>query len=314
MLFLYPLSLYAFPFAGIILRMAGPMIQARGLGKIYRSRRGSVTAVEALDLTVEAGEIFGLLGPNGAGKTTTVRMLCGLIRPTSGNAWIDGIPLAERPDEARALIGLVPEDAGDHKNLSLLEELDYYGALYGLERSVVRRRSEELLARLGLADRAKDRLKTFSKGMRRKFHLVRSLLHEPRILLLDEPTAGLDPAISETVWSLLKSLATERKVSVIICSHHLEEVERLCGRVGILKRRLLAEGTLNQLSGADRRYRIELNGDAEGFVEIVRQVAGVERVEDEGKLLRMTLSTAADDVTPRIVRSSWRPARALCRL
>ncbi|MGA2501210.1 MAG: ABC transporter ATP-binding protein, partial [Tepidisphaeraceae bacterium] len=157
------------------------MIRVQQLGKTFRSRKREIVAVEDLNLTVNAGEIFGLLGPNGAGKTTTVRMICGLIRPGSGEAWVDGISMAEHPNEARARIGLVPGEAGEIANLTVRESLDYHGAFYGLDPATVRRRSEPWIARLGLAERARDRLGTFSKGMRRKFHLVRAMLHEPRV-------------------------------------------------------------------------------------------------------------------------------------
>ncbi|HEX2973893.1 MAG TPA: ABC transporter ATP-binding protein, partial [Tepidisphaeraceae bacterium] len=140
-----------------------PIIQTHNLCKTYRAKAGAVTAVQDLNLSVPAGEIFGLLGPNGAGKTTTVRMLCGLIPPTSGQATIDGISVADRPNDVRRLIGLVPEDAGDHRKLTLAEELDYHGALYGLSRQTVEHRSRPLVERLGLGDRLQHRIETFSK-------------------------------------------------------------------------------------------------------------------------------------------------------
>src|SRR5688500_5181494 len=278
-------------------------VETRNLTKVYKSRRGDVVAVENLDLSIRAGEVFGLLGPNGAGKTTTIRMLCGLIRPTGGTVHVDGIPLSDRPADVRRRVALVPEDAGDFRNLTLLEELDYYGALYGLDRATVRSRSEELLARLGLADRRNHLLKTFSRGMRRKFHLVRAVLHEPRVLLLDEPTAGLDPNIVEDVWDLLKALARKRQVTVVLCSHHLEEVERLCDRVGILRRRLLVEGLLAELSGSHRQYRIRLSGAPNGYVDAVAGVTGVRRVDaiDE-RVLRVQLDDDAGKVVPHVVR------------
>ncbi|MFI5381611.1 MAG: ABC transporter ATP-binding protein [Tepidisphaerales bacterium] len=279
------------------------MIRVRQLGKTFRSRKREIVAVENLDLTVNAGEIFGLLGPNGAGKTTTVRMICGLIRPSSGEAWVDGISMADRPNEARARIGLVPGEAGELGNLTVRESLDYHGAFYGLDRATVRRRSEPWIARLGLADRAGDRLGTFSKGMRRKVHLVRAMLHEPSVLLLDEPTAGLDPEVCETVWAMLRSLVAELGLSVILCSHHLEEVEQLCGRVGILRRRLLVEGTLAELSGGRRRYRIELADGSVAAAEALRQVAGIQSLAVEGRVLRIRLAGAPEPIIPDAVRA-----------
>src|SRR5688500_5188768 len=278
-------------------------VETRNLTKVYKSRRGDVVAVENLDLSIRAGEVFGLLGPNGAGKTTTIRMLCGLIRPTGGTVHVDGIPLSDRPADVRRRVALVPEDAGDFRNLTLLEELDYYGALYGLDRATVRSRSEELLARLGLADRRNHLLKTFSRGMRRKFHLVRAVLHEPRVLLLDEPTAGLDPNIVEDVWDLLKALARDHHVTVVLCSHHLEEVERLCDRVGILRGRLLVQGSIAELSGAHRTYRIRLTGASNGSASMIAGAAGVWRVEEaDGHTLRVHLDGEPAAVVPELVR------------
>jgi ABC-2 type transport system ATP-binding protein len=280
-------------------------IETRNLTMVYKSRRGGeIVAVESLDLSIRAGEVFGLLGPNGAGKTTTIRMLCGLIRPTRGTVHIDGIDLSTHPQDVRRRVALVPEDAGDFRNLTLREELDYYGALYGLGRATVRQRSEELLARLGLSDRCNDLLKTFSRGMRRKFHLVRAVLHQPRVLLLDEPTAGLDPNVVEDVWDLLKALARDHRVTVVLCSHHLEEVERLCDRVGILKRRLLVEGPLAELSGAHRTYRIRLADSPNGCAEAAARVAGVRRLERsaDDRTLRVHLDGEPAAIIPELVR------------
>ncbi len=282
--------------------MDAPAIETHRLGKVYRNKVGDVAAVEDLNLTVQAGEIFGLLGPNGAGKTTTVRMLCGLLRPTSGSVRVDGISMAEDPGEARSRFGLVPEDAGDHKNLTLQEELAYYGSLYGLDPGAVEQRSMPLIERLGLEDRVRHRLNTFSRGMRRKFHLIRALLHQPRILLLDEPTAGLDPAVVEEVWNLLKTLAAERGVTVILCSHHLEEVERLCTRIAIMRKRMLVEGTMAELGGGERRYRVEVAGDGGAAAEHLRNARGIVNLAVAGRVIRFEVGGDAQSVVPSLVR------------
>jgi ABC-2 type transport system ATP-binding protein len=282
--------------------MADPLVQIQGLTKVYPSKSGGITAVEDVNLSIAAGEIFGLLGPNGAGKTTTVRIICGLMAPTAGTVYVDGMSVRERPDEVRSRIGLVPEDAGDYKNLTLIEELEYHGAMYGLDRATVLERSRPLLDRLGLRDRADDRLKNYSRGMRRKFHLIRALLHRPRLLLLDEPTAGLDPSIVEEVWDLLKVLAAEHQVAVVLCSHHLEEVERLCSRVAIMRRRLLIEGSLAELSGGDGRYRLELVDGAEAMAEAVGRIAGVVEAKASGGVMHFRVDGSPDEVVPEVVR------------
>jgi ABC-2 type transport system ATP-binding protein len=277
-------------------------IRTEALGKVYFTKAGPIRAVEALDLVVERGEIFGLLGPNGAGKTTTIRMLCGLLAPSQGEAWVDGVRVSAEPTEARRRIGFVPEDAGHHKHLTAAEELEYYGTLYGLDRRSVAARARPLLERLDLADRAGDRLQTFSKGMRRKVHLVRALLHEPRVLLLDEPTAGLDPAVAEEVWDLLKALSRERSITVVLCSHHLEEVERLCGRIAILRRRLLALGPLGSFTDGGGRHRVRIDGAAAEFCPALEPIEGLRHLEAEGEWLRFDAGSEARRLVPEAMR------------
>lgn len=281
---------------------AEAVIRTQKLGKVYPSPAGDVVAVEDLDLEVQAGQILGLLGPNGAGKTTTTRMLCGLVRPSTGQILVNGIPVGQHPNEIRRQIGLVPEEAGDHPNLTLAEELAYHGAFYGLNRHEVRQRSTSLIDRLNLSDRVNHRLKTFSRGMRRKFHLIRALLHRPRILLLDEPTAGLDPQSAEEIWNLFKSMAVEQQVTVVLCSHHLEEVERLCDRVAILKRRLLMEGTLAELRNQDSRYRVTLAGPAAPLAAAVEGISGVGKVDASDARLHLRLRDKPSQVVPEVVR------------
>jgi ABC-2 type transport system ATP-binding protein len=279
-----------------------PAIRTAGLGKVYATKAGPIRAVESLDLEVQPGEIFGLLGPNGAGKTTTIRMLCGLVAPSEGEAWVDGVPVAAQPTSARTRIGFVPEEAGHHKHLTAAEELAYYGSLYGLDRRTVEARARPLLERLQLADRAGHRLQTFSRGMQRKVHLIRALLHEPRVLLLDEPTAGLDPAVAEEVWDLLRTLSAERSMTIVLCSHHLEEIERLCGRIAILRRRLLALGPLVSFTAADGRHRIRVDGEAAAFCATLAAVDGIREVQAEGEWLHFAAGAEARRAVPEAVR------------
>jgi ABC-2 type transport system ATP-binding protein len=273
------------------------MIETRSLSKTFPTRKGPIAAVQGLDLDVAPGEIYGLLGPNGAGKTTTVRMLAGLIRPTEGDALIDGVSALAEPERVRRMIGVVPGESGHHEHLTADEELEYFGALYGLSRKEVARRSGPLLERLELGDRRTHRLRTYSKGMRQKVQLVRALLHEPRVLLLDEPTSGLDPAVAEEVWDLLKDLTADRGVTVVLCSHHLEEVERLCDRVGILRSRLLVHGSVAELSGGAHVHHVTLASPAEPFLAVARAAAGVVG------LLTVEMEGAAQDLVPPLVHA-----------
>jgi ABC-2 type transport system ATP-binding protein len=268
---------------------------------LFKTYPGDVTAVENLSLSIPRGRIFGLIGPNGAGKTTTVRMTCGLVPITAGSILVDGLDVTSSPNDVRRRIGLLPEDAGDYRNLTLEEELVYHGSLFGLTPATVRERSRELIDRLGLGVQRRRRLKTFSRGMRRKFHLIRALLHRPSLLLLDEPTAGLDPAIVEDVWTLLKDLTASHGVTIVLCSHHLEEVERLCDRIAILKRRLLVEGTLAELTASDGRYRLEVVGDAAVWTAVVSGVNGVSEALADGRAITFQVSGEAEAIVPAVV-------------
>jgi ABC-2 type transport system ATP-binding protein len=278
--------------------MPDPAITIDRLCKTYT---GSVTAVENLTLSIPRGKIFGLLGPNGAGKTTTVRMTCGLLPITSGTIVVDGLDVTASPDQVRRHIGLLPEDAGDYRNLTLDEELVYHGSLFGLAPATTRERSRDLIDRLGIGPQRRRRLKTFSRGMRRKFHLIRALLHRPALLLLDEPTAGLDPAVVEDVWTLLKELTASHGVTIVLCSHHLEEVERLCDRIAILKRKLLVEGTLAELTAGDGRHRMELVDDAGPWVETAANFPGVTEVGTDGRVLTFRVTGNIEQTVPGLV-------------
>jgi ABC-2 type transport system ATP-binding protein len=220
------------------------MIEIDGLTR----RFGEVTAVDGLTLTIGEGEVFGLLGPNGAGKTTTVRMLACLISRTAGQARIGGLsigdPAAAR--KIRSLIGLMPEEAGLFPDLSAARTLDFYGRLYPVPAALRAERTERLLTLLGLWDRRDTPVKTYSKGMRQRLALARALIHDPPVLLLDEPTANLDPEGAKTVRDFLTELRNDKR-TILLNTHHLEEASRVCDRVGVLANRLIAVGSPEEL-------------------------------------------------------------------
>lgn len=210
-------------------------------------RFGELIAVDSVDLQVEAGQFFGFLGPNGAGKSTTIKMLTGLLAPTAGHVSLLGIDFARHPVEVKRQIGVVPEGMGLFERLTAPEYLEFVGRMYGLDKPTTRKRSDELLEFMQLADRAKTLIADYSHGMQKKLALAAAVIHGPRILFLDEPFEGVDALAAGALKELLGRM-TERGVTIFLTSHVLEIVERLCSHVAIIKRgRLVAQGSMEQL-------------------------------------------------------------------
>jgi ABC-2 type transport system ATP-binding protein len=210
-------------------------------------RFGGLTAVDAIDLTVAAGQFFGFLGPNGAGKSTTIKMLTGLLAPTSGRMQLLGLDFSSNAVEIKRQIGVVPEGMGLFERLTGSEYLNFVGRMYGLDRATTQQRSAELLEFMQLADRPKSVIADYSHGMQKKLALAAAVIHGPRILFLDEPFEGVDALAAGTLKALLGRM-TERGVTIFLTSHVLEIVERLCSHVAIIhKGRLVAQGSLEEL-------------------------------------------------------------------
>jgi ABC-2 type transport system ATP-binding protein len=228
----------------------GAVIQIEDLRHSY----GQVVALKGISLSVRPGEIFGLLGPNGSGKTTLFRILSTLMLPTSGRALIAGFDAARTPDQVRRRIGVVFQAQSIDIKLSAEENLWHQGHLYGLHGSVLQERIREMLQRVGLADRATHKVETFSGGMQRRVELAKGLMHHPSVLLLDEPTTGLDPGARRDLWQYLRELREQENISVIITTHLMEEAER-CDRLAILNLgEIVASGTPAEL-------RSQIGGD-----------------------------------------------------
>jgi ABC-2 type transport system ATP-binding protein len=214
------------------------VIEVQGLGK----RFGALEAVRNLGFTVGDGEIFGLLGPNGAGKTTTVRMLAGLVVPSSGAARINGLQLGPDSRRIRSITGILTEAPGLHEKLTARQNLGYYGRLYGLKGANLRRAVDRYLGVVDLVDMADRRVAGFSKGMRQKVAIARALVHEPEVIYLDEPTSALDPSAAKNIRDFVSGLRDLGR-SIVICTHNLDEAERLCDRIGIIRKTLLEVNT-----------------------------------------------------------------------
>lgn len=219
------------------------MIEATRLTKKF----GEFTAVDGLSLSVLPGQVMALLGPNGAGKTTTVRMLAGILTPTSGRAMVGGLDVTVSPQQVRRQVGMLTEAPGLYLRMQAMEYLDFFGRLYGLSASVRQARAAALLSRFGMTDTANRRLSEFSKGMRQKLALIRAMLHDPAVLLLDEPTSAMDPQSARLVHDAITGLRSDRR-AIVLCTHNLAEAEALADRIAIIRRgRIVAEGTAEAL-------------------------------------------------------------------
>ncbi|MDR3211177.1 MAG: ABC transporter ATP-binding protein [Planctomycetota bacterium] len=219
------------------------LLQVEKLVKDYPG----VRAVDQLDLTLEAGEVFAFLGPNGAGKSTTIRILTNLTRPSSGQAWIDGVDVFRRPLAAKRLVGLAAQTINLDNDLTVAENLDFHARLYGVGRAERRRRSAELLDYTGLTERAGSLTRELSGGLRRRLTLARAIFHRPRLLFLDEPTAGLDPEARHRLWALVEKVRHDG-VGVFLTTHYIEEAEHLANRVGFINHgRRIAQGSVPEL-------------------------------------------------------------------
>jgi len=250
------------------------MIRIENLTKQFESN----LAVDKLSLEVKVGEVFGFLGPNGAGKTTTLRMLCALIGPSAGRAWVAGHEIGREDDQIRRQVGILTESPGLYDRLSAEYNLGFFAQLYEVES--VAAQVERYLRLLGLWERRAEPVGTFSKGMRQKLAIARAMLHEPRVLFLDEPTSGLDPEAAHLVREFIGGLKEEGR-TIFLCTHNLDEADRLCDRIAIFNTRLLALDTpaalRRELYG--RSVVVHLRQSAADFVEIVRAVPSVRKID-----------------------------------
>ena len=242
----------------------GDAVVIRGLRKTF----GAIVAVNDLDLTIRRGEVFGLLGPNGSGKTTTIRMLCGLMAPTAGTASVVGLDVVREAEQIRRKIGYMSQKFGLYDELTVLENLRFYASIYGLAGEARKQRIAELLRDLGLESRSRQLAGTLSGGWKQRLALACATAHRPAMLLLDEPTAGLDPASRRLFWQWTHGLASEG-TTVLVTTHYMDEAER-CQRLAFLSRgRLIAVGTVAEIKAQFRQPSIE-----EVFIELQRRDEG----------------------------------------
>lgn len=292
------------------------MIRTTNLSKKF----DDFEAVREVNLSVASGQVLALLGPNGAGKTTTVRMLCAILQPTAGAAQVAGYDVASQPDEVRKAVGVLTEGHGLYLRMRAHEYLDFYGELYGLDKATRHSRAGELMARFGLGGDGERRLGEFSKGMRQKLALVRAMLHDPPVLLLDEPTSAMDPESAKVVRDALSGLRGGGR-AIMICTHNLAEAETLADHIAIIRRgKIIAQGTPLELKARllgppllELRVAGALNGEV-GHIEKMAEVDSQGhdwvrfRVEDPGltnpRIIRQLAQVGTEVVTLSAVPQS----------
>jgi len=219
------------------------MIEVKNIQKSY----GDIHAVKGISFTIKAGECYGLLGPNGAGKSTTINMLSTLFPPDSGEILINGLDVKKSAEEVKKILGVVPQEIALYSNFTAWENMLFWGGLHDIKKNKLHKKAEELLRLVGLSDRKNEKVKGYSGGMKRRINLACALLHSPKILLLDEPTVGVDPQSRNMIFELIEQLNQEG-MTVIYTTHYMEEAERLCTRIGIIDSgTIVAQGTLDEL-------------------------------------------------------------------
>lgn len=267
------------------------MVEIKEIVKYY----GNIKAVDGVSFGVEKGEIFGLLGPNGAGKTTVISMICGILRPDSGDIRFEGNSVVKEPLVLRRVMGIVPQEIALYPELTARENLNFWGRMYGLSGKALKKRIDDVLDMMGLSDRANDRIDKYSGGMKRRINIAAALLHNPELLIMDEPTVGIDPQSRNHILETVKRLEGEG-MTVIYTSHYMEEVEYLCDRVAIMDQgKIIAVGgqdELRALVGGIDRVIVELAMDREGLYENLKALNFVQGVSRNGEVVEVLMHDA----------------------
>lgn len=271
-------------------------------------RFGERTAVDDVSFTIKPGESYGLLGPNGAGKTTTISMICGLLKKDGGSVAVAGQPLDQKSTSAKRAVGYVPQDIALYGDLSARENLNFWGKLYGLSGRSLKARVDVVIETIGLTDRANDRVSKYSGGMKRRLNIGAGLLHEPKLLVLDEPTVGVDPQSRNAILENVESLKAQG-LSVLYTTHYMEEAERLCDRVGIIDEgKLIAEGTRRELVtsvGEQDRIHLSAGGDLDAFAKEILKLDGIKEVTPQENGIEI-LSGDGRGMLPRLIEAASR--------
>ena len=283
-----------------------PIITARKLSKQYNPPDGPM-ALKEIDLEIQAGEIFSLLGPNGAGKTTLIAILCGLFPPTRGDAMIAGHSVAQNPMAVKQVIGIVPEKIALYTRLTGRQNLRYFGLLYGLDGRELDQAIADVLAVVGLTERAGDRVADYSNGIKRRLNIAVGLMRKPRLLLMDEPTSGLDPESRRRVLDLVAQLKRDQGATILYTTHNMDEAQEISDRVGIIHSgQIIALGTPDELIQAIHmedtlRLRVEGSTVSPAALDALQQAQGVKQVSLNKDAITLSLLSTAE-VLPEILR------------
>jgi ABC-2 type transport system ATP-binding protein len=282
------------------------VIKVRGLVKRY----GELEAVKGIDLDVGDGEVFGFLGPNGAGKSTTISILCTLLKPTAGEVEVAGLDVMRHPDAVRHRLGLIFQDPSLDDQLTARENLEFHGFIYGLPARVRKERIEEVLAMVGLDDRAGSQVRTFSGGMKRRLEIARGVMHHPDVLFLDEPTLGLDPQTRNHIWEYLLDLRRREGITLFMTTHYMDEAE-FCGRIAIIDQgSIVALGTPDDLKARVGGDVITISSDnPEALAAEIDRAFGV-ATSVHGGNIRMEVADSSTFM-PRLVRELSAPVKSL---
>ncbi|HUL02345.1 MAG TPA: ABC transporter ATP-binding protein [Gemmatimonadales bacterium] len=297
-------------------------IRTHALRKVYPGAangaggRGEIVALEGLDLEVRAGEFFGLLGPNGAGKTTTIGILTTRVRPTSGSAEVAGADVAQAPVAVKQRIGVVPQRPNPDRSLTVLENLLFHAAYFGIARKPAATRARGLLDMLGLGERAGAKVDEISGGQQQRLMIARALVHDPQVLFLDEPSVGLDPQARLELWQILRGLHAEGR-TIVMTTHYMEEADRLCERVAIVDHgRLLAldgPAALKARAPGGSLIELRLDGDAAAVATTARGLPGVLRADAEGAVLRAYAERPGEAIAG-LVKAAEQAGRAVAHI
>jgi ABC-2 type transport system ATP-binding protein len=283
-------------------------INLRDIVKRYDSK----LAVDNINLSIEKGEVFGLLGPNGAGKSTTIKMIMGLLRPNSGEITVDGKDIRKEELAIKRMMGLVPQDLAIYENLSARENMEYFARLYGLKGKVLKERTEETLEFVGLSDKQKEKPKKFSGGMKRRLNIACAIVHQPAIVIMDEPTIGIDPQSRNHILNSIQEL-NRRGATIIYTSHYMEEVEMICDRVGIIDHgKLITCGTKKEIKGQmsfEEKIVIDALSVNYNAIEEIKAVKGVKTAAVNENTLEIITGNAQESLQDILFILSKRDVR-----